>query len=83
MACQMVPAIFDTVTLEMAAGADSDDGHRFRANGSVLVEPGFMTVYQEGKDDISNDESDRLLPEVAEGDVISLDELRPEQHRRH
>ena len=80
MACQMVPAVFDTVTLEMAAGPDSDDGHRFRANGSVLVEPGFMAVYQEGKDDISNDESDRLLPEVAEGDVISLDELRPEQH---
>ena len=80
MACQMVPAVFDTVTLEMAAGADGDDGHRFRANGSVLVEPGFMAVYQEGKDDINNDESDRLLPEVAEGDVISLDELRPEQH---
>ena len=80
MACQMVPAVFDTVTLEMAAGPDSDDGHRFRANGSVLIEPGFMAVYQEGKDDISNDESDRLLPEVAEGDVISLDELRPEQH---
>jgi len=80
MACQMVPAVFDTVTLEMAAGADSDDGHRFRANGSVLIEPGFMAVYQEGKDDINNDESDRLLPEVAEGDVISLDELRPEQH---
>ncbi|MCH8307621.1 MAG: DNA topoisomerase I [Proteobacteria bacterium] len=80
MACQMVPALFDTITLEMAAGPDSDDGHRFRANGSVLIEPGFMAVYQEGKDDISNDESDRLLPEVAEGDVISLDELRPEQH---
>ena len=80
MACQMVPAVFDTVTLEMAAGADGDDGHRFRANGSVLVEPGFMAVYQEGKDDVNNDESDRLLPEVAEGDVINLDELRPEQH---
>ena len=80
MASQMVPAVFDTVTLEFAAGPDSDDGHRFRANGSVLVEPGFMSVYHEGKDDSSNDEGDRLLPEVAEGDVISLDELRPEQH---
>ncbi len=80
MASQMVPAVFDTVTLEMAAGPDSDDGHRFRANGSVLVEPGFMAVYHEGRDDSSNDDSDRLLPEVAVGDVISLDELRPEQH---
>ncbi len=80
MASQMVPAVFDTVTLDMAAGPDSDDGHRFRANGSVLVEPGFMAVYHEGRDDSSNDDSDRLLPEVAVGDVISLDDLRPEQH---
>jgi len=80
MASQMVSAVFDTVTLELAAGPDSDDGHRFRANGSVLVEPGFMAVYHEGKDNNSNDEGDRLLPEVAVGDRISLDELRPEQH---
>ncbi len=79
MACQMVPAVFDTVAVEMAAG-DPEDGHRFRANGSVLVEPGFMAVYQEGRDDAKDDDSDRLLPEIAEGDPIRLDELRPEQH---
>ncbi len=80
MACQMVPAVFDTVAVEFAAG-DADAGHRFRANGSVLVEPGFMAVYKEGFDDIQkDDDSDRLLPEIAEGDVISLDKLRPEQH---
>jgi DNA topoisomerase-1 len=79
MACQMVPAVFDTVAIEMAAGPE-DAGHRMRANGSVLVEPGFMAVYQEGKDDSKDDDGDRLLPEVAEGDVIKLDELRPEQH---
>jgi DNA topoisomerase-1 len=80
MASQMVPAVFDTVALELAAGPDTDDGHRFRANGSVLVEPGFIAVYQEGRDDNNVDEGDRLLPEVNEGDVISLDKLRPEQH---
>ncbi|MDX1507230.1 MAG: type I DNA topoisomerase, partial [Woeseiaceae bacterium] len=79
MACQMIPAVFDTVAVEMAAGPE-DTGHRFRANGSVLVVPGFMAVYQEGRDDSSVDDSDRLLPEIAEGDVIRLDELRPEQH---
>ena len=80
MACQMVPAVFDTVAIDLAAG-DPDEGHRFRANGSVLVEPGFMAVYKEGRDDaVSDDDGDRLLPEVIEGDVISLDELRPEQH---
>ena len=80
MACQMVPAVFDTVTLEFSAGPDTPDGHRLRANGSVLVEPGFMAVYQEGSDDSKQDDGDRLLPEIEQGDVISLDELRPEQH---
>ena len=79
MACQMIPAVFDTVAVEMVAGAP-DDGHRLRANGSVLVVPGFMAVYQEGKDDNKDDDGDRLLPEIAEGDTIRLDELRPEQH---
>ena len=96
MACQKVPAVFDTVALEFTPGQafgssahqgdtpESDNSasrhHRLRANGSVLVEPGFMTVYQEGRDDTQDDEADRLLPEVAEGDVIDLDALRPEQH---
>ena len=79
MACQMIPAVFDTVAIEMAAGPE-EDGHRFRANGSVLVVPGFMAVYQEGKDDSKDDDGDRLLPEIEEGDVISMDELRAEQH---
>jgi DNA topoisomerase-1 len=79
MACQMVPAVFDTVAIEMIAGP-ADDGHRMRANGSVLVEPGFRAVYLEGKDDSEDNDDDRLLPEIKEGDVIKLDELRPEQH---
>jgi len=80
MACQMVPAVFDTVKLEFSAGPDSADGHRFRANGSVLVEPGFMAVYQEGKDDGKDDDGDRLLPETRVGDKIDLDQLKVEQH---
>jgi DNA topoisomerase-1 len=79
MACQMVPAVFDTVAIDLAAGP-AEDGNRFRANGSILVEPGFMAVYKEGQDDNKDDDGDRLLPEIAEGDVISLDVLRPEQH---
>lgn len=84
MACQMVSAVFDTVALEFAVGATdparADEKHRFRANGSVLVEPGFMAVYHEGKDDSSDDDGDRLLPDISVGDVIDLDLLRTEQH---
>jgi len=76
----MAPAVFDTVTLEFAAGPDTDEGHRFRSNGSVLLEPGFMAVYQEGRDDNKDDDGDRLLPETTVGDVIDLNELLVEQH---
>jgi DNA topoisomerase-1 len=80
MACQMVPAVFDTVAIELAAGPE-EDGHRLRANGSILVEPGFMAVYKESRDDSNkDDDGDRLLPNIEEGDTISLDVLRPEQH---
>ncbi len=79
MACQMVPAVFDTVAIDMAAGPAAD-GNTFRANGSVLVEPGFIAVYQEDQDDSAVDDTDKLLPEVAEGDIITLEKLRPEQH---
>ena len=79
MACQMIPAVFDTVAIDLTAGP-ADDGHRLRANGSVLVVPGFIAVYQEGEDDAKTDDGDKLLPEIAEGDTIRLDELRPEQH---
>jgi DNA topoisomerase-1 len=79
VACQMVPAVFDTVAIDMAAGAPGD-GNTFRANGSVLVEPGFIAVYQEDTDEGAVDDTDRLLPEIGEGDVIALDTLRPEQH---
>jgi DNA topoisomerase-1 len=79
MACQMIPAVFDTVAIDLAAGPE-DAGHRFRANGSILVVPGFMAVYQEGQDDKKDDDGDRLLPDIEEGDIIKLDELRPEQH---
>lgn len=85
MASQMVPAVFDTVTLEFRPGIGAEAAiaperdHLLRANGSVLVDPGFIAVYKEGQDDVA-EEGDRLLPEVAQGDVIELDKLRPEQH---
>lgn len=80
MACQMVPAVFDTVAIDFSAGPNTKTGHRFRSNGSILVEAGFMAVYQEGQDDSKDDDGDRLLPDIAVGDVINLDVLKVDQH---
>jgi DNA topoisomerase I len=43
------------------------------------VEPGYIAVYQEGRDD-AEDEQDRRLPQVEEGELIALNKLDAEQH---
>ena len=62
VASQMNPAVYDTVALDLAAGETPDGKISFRATGSVLVSPGFIAVYQEGQDDTTTDEQDRILP---------------------
>ncbi len=80
VACQMAPAIFDTVTVEMRAGEDSPKNTILRANGSTLVKPGYISVYQEGMDDAVQDDSDHVLPPIKEGDAVKLLGLLPSQH---
>jgi DNA topoisomerase-1 len=67
VACQMAPAVFDTVTVEMVAGEDGPRRSVLRANGSTLVKPGYISVYQEGLDDAVQDDSDHVLPAMREG----------------
>ncbi len=80
VACQMSPAVFDTVSLDLGAGRAPDGNIRFRATGSVLVKPGFMAVYQEGQDDSTQDDRDRLLPPLKKGDELKLQEIVSDQH---
>jgi DNA topoisomerase-1 len=77
----MVPAVYDTVGLDLAPGEDAVvSAVAFRATGSVLVHPGYIAVYQEGRDDSEQDEQDRVLPAVVEGDKLVLQSLVSEQH---
>jgi DNA topoisomerase-1 len=80
VASQMSHAVFDTVAVDMLAGSDGAQRHLLRANGSTLVKPGYISVYQEGTDDSKSDESDHVLPPMSEGDAVSLNALRAEQH---
>jgi len=76
LACQMAPARFDTVSLDIRLGGDNT---LFRANGQVLVFPGFIGVYMEDVDDATEEEGGKLPP-LAEGDVLPIDKLYGEQH---
>ena len=80
VACQMAPAIFDTVTVEMLAGDSGPQRTVLRANGSTLVKPGYISVYQEGLDDAVQDDSDHVLPPMKEGDRVKLVGIVPNQH---
>lgn len=78
VACQMIPALLDTVSVDMTAG----EGNVSRATGSTVVKPGFMAVYQEGTDEkTAEDEAEgAILPPLKEGESVTLKTLRPEQH---
>ena len=78
VSCQMIHATIHTVAVDMQAG---NPGNMFRATGSTIVNPGFMAVYQEGKDDSKGDEDkERILPALNKGDEVKLLAIRPEQH---
>jgi len=80
VASQMNHAVFDTVAVDMLAGADGAERHLLRANGSTLIKPGYISVYQEGTDDTKADDGDHVLPPMNEGDLVDLVALRAEQH---
>jgi DNA topoisomerase-1 len=86
VACQMAPAVFDTVAVDLVAGRDAAAAgaarHVFRASGQTLLEPGFLAVYHEDhdEDEVVESEDEQRLPPLAEGEVVALAELLPEQH---
>ena len=77
IACQMIHATLDTVSVDLACGA----GNLFRANGSTIRNPGFMQVYTEGLDDNKKDDTkEKILPPLKQGDKVDLKQIRLEQH---
>jgi DNA topoisomerase-1 len=80
IACQMESAVFDQVTVDFAS-ATKDIG--LRATGSVLVFDGFLTLYNEGRDDTAEgdeESTDRRLPPLAEGETLKTGTVKPDQH---
>lgn len=77
ISCQMIHATINQVAIEYKCGP----GNRLRSNGSTVAVPGFIQVYQEGVDDSSlEDDDEKLLPALKEGDIVDLTKIRPEQH---
>ena len=81
LACQMSPAKFDAVSVDLSVGSDAN---LFRATGQTLVFAGFMAVYMEGRDDIKpsdeEEEGESKLPHLETGEVLTVEKIYGDQH---
>ncbi|MBJ8325525.1 type I DNA topoisomerase [Streptococcus pacificus] len=68
VASQMKPAVFDTVKVNL-----SQNGVMFTANGSQVKFDGYLAVYNDS-------DKSKMLPEMAEKDVVKKVSVSPEQH---
>ena len=72
-ACQMTNAIYDNVSVDVESA-----GYVFRANYSELKFSGYIAVYEESKDEES-DELDNPLPSLSTGEALELEKMLPDQ----
>ncbi len=76
LASQMASARIERTTAEFADGTGR---HGLRATGQVVLFPGFLALYEEGRDD-AEDEDSRRLPRLREGDTPAKKSVAAEQH---
>ena len=76
LASQMASARMERTTIDLADGTGRNV---LRATGQVVLFPGFLALYEEGRDD-SEDEDSRRLPRMREGDAPAKKSVDAEQH---
>jgi DNA topoisomerase-1 len=76
LASQMASARLERTTVELTDGTGQT---ALRATGQVVLFPGFMALYEEGRDD-EQDEDSRRLPRLREGDAPAKKAVHAEQH---
>jgi DNA topoisomerase-1 len=76
MASQMASARLERTTIELTDGTGRN---ALRATGQVVLFPGYLALYEEGRDD-EGDEESRRLPRMKEGDTPAKKSVTAEQH---
>ncbi len=78
VACQMMHATLNLVAVDLHCGSEKNI---FRATGSTIAKPGFMSVYLEGQDDgKEGDDKESFLPPMEEGRPVDLNDINATQH---
>ena len=76
LASQMASARLERTVIDLVDGTGQ---HGLRATGQVVIFPGFLALYEEGRDDAEDDDS-KLLPRLATGDAPAKKKVTAEQH---
>jgi DNA topoisomerase-1 len=78
VACQMIPATLNTVTAQFGCG----EGNTFRASGSTVIDPGFLSVYEVSEDRRKERDKEKAtkLPPLKTGEAVPLSEIQSNQH---
>jgi len=77
LASQMVSATINTVSVDLEV---SGTKHQFRASGSNIAHPGFLKIYIQGSDEPDDENEEKMLPELREGENVDLNDVKAEQH---
>ena len=77
LASQMEAARLERTVFEIRS---ADDKVGLRANGQVVKFDGFLKVYEEGRDDVVDEEEEGLLPEISKGEAAKRRSVTPAQH---
>ncbi|WP_432252585.1 type I DNA topoisomerase [Streptomyces sp. HNM1019] len=82
VASQMKDAIGNSVTVKIGGRASDGRDAEFSASGKTITFHGFMKAYVEGADDPNAelDDRERRLPQVAEGDRLTAEEITADGH---
>ncbi|MFC5742411.1 DNA topoisomerase I [Dyella tabacisoli] len=82
VACQMIHATMNTVSVDFALNQVAGGAAAFRSTGTTIVDPGFLAVYEEGRDQKSADDDDegRRLPKLTVGEHVALHDIAADQH---
>ena len=80
LASQMEDARGQTVSLRIGATSANGEAVEFGASGTVITFRGFLAAYEPGKDEPTDDDEERVLPQLTVGQEITLVSLEPDEH---
>jgi DNA topoisomerase-1 len=81
IASQMIDATGETVSVRMGAALSSGRDAELGTSGTVITHPGFRLAYvEESAEADTDDDQQRQLPAMAEGDVLGVGEVTAEGH---